>query len=59
MGYSGNLLWFSMYEGTLYIKGEEERYNSQSLVSRGLQEGPVKNPTQKIQNTLTSWGRNI
>ena len=41
------------------LRGEEERYNSPSLVSRGLQEGPVKNPAQKIQSTLTSWGRNI
>ena len=48
-----------MYKGTQYIRGEEERYNSPSLVSRGLQEGPVKNPAQKIQSTLTSWGRNI
>ena len=41
------------------IRGEEEGYNSPPLVSQGLQEGPVKNPVQKIQNTLTSWGRNI
>ena len=41
------------------LRGEEERYNSPSLVSRGLLEGPMKNPAQKIQNTLTSWGRSI
>ena len=35
------------------------RYNSPTLVSRGLQERPVKNSAQKIQNTLTSRGRNI
>ena len=33
--------------------------SSPTLVSRGLQERPVKNSTQKIQDTLTSWGRNI
>ena len=35
------------------------RYNSPTLVFRGLQEGPLKNSTQKTQGTLTSWGRNI
>ena len=55
---SGNLLLFSMYRGTQYVKGGG-RYNSPTLLSRGLQERPVKNSAQKIQNTLTSWGRNI
>ena len=40
------------------LREGEERYNSPSLISEGLQEGPVKNSAQKIQNTLTSWGRN-
>ena len=35
------------------------RYNSPTLVSRGLCERPMKNSTQKTQDTLTSWGRNI
>ena len=37
---------------------EGEGHNSPSLISEGLQEGPVKNSTQKIQNTLTSLSRN-
>ena len=36
----------------------EGGYNTPSLVSGGLQERPVKNSMQKIQDTLTSWGRN-
>ena len=41
------------------LREGEERYNSLSLISEGLWEGPVKNSAQKIQDTLTSWGRNI
>ena len=37
----------------------EEGYNTPSLISEGLEERPVKNSAQKIQNTLTSWSRNI
>ena len=40
------------------LREEEERYNSPSLISEGLPEGSVKNSAQKIQDTLTSWGRN-
>ena len=36
----------------------EEGYNTPSLISEGLQGRPVKNSAQKIQDTLTSWGRN-
>ena len=40
------------------LREGEEGHNSPSLISEGLQEGPVKNSAQKIQNTLTSLGRN-
>ena len=40
------------------LREGEERYNSPSLISEDLQEEPVKNSAQKIQKTLTSWGRN-
>ena len=40
------------------LRQGEERYNSPSLISEGLQEGPMKNSAQKIQDTLTTWGRN-
>ena len=66
MDYSDSEWWnlleicycFSMYRGTQYIKGAG-RYNSPTLVSRGIQERPMKNSTQKTQDPLTSWGRNI
>ena len=41
---------------TLRVGG---RYISPTLVPRGLQKRPMKNSTQKIQDTLTSWSRNI
>ena len=41
------------------LREGEERYNSPCLISEGLQEGPMKNSAQRIQDTLTSWGRNI
>ena len=45
-------------EALCMFREGEEGHNTPSLISEGLQGGPVKNSTHKIQDTLTSWSRN-